>query len=223
MENDARDRTIEAQQVAALHKESEDFLAQQAEMFAKITESKEKANAGALPSAGAEDEPVVKLSFGAAATKVVTKTVAPVRSAVLGAGEDEDEGTKRRELIPLSYSDDEDDQPKTSYRMSEREQEKKAKEILERVPGEKEALWGFKMPWSSLSEVRPFRFFRRTNRPRPRSRRSRAELGFRAQEILLAKLSRFANRTIVEYLGTEEDELLTAVLDHLRADRKSVV
>lgn len=159
MENDARDRTIEAQQAAALHKEAEDFLAQQAEMFAKITESKEKANAGALPSAGAADEPAVKLSFGAAATKVVTKTVVPVRSAVLGVGEDEEEGTKRRELIPLSYSDDEDDKPKASYRMSQKEKEKKAKEILARVPVEKEVLWVFKMPWSSLSEVRPFLLF----------------------------------------------------------------
>lgn len=156
LDADLRDRNAEAQQLAALHKQSEDFLAQQADMFARITESKNRANIGALlPRAGADDEPAVKLSFGNVAPKAVTKPAAPIRSAVLGSTEDDEDGKKKRELIPLSYSDDEDDKPtKPSHRLTGAERERKSREIYERIPSAKESLWIHKMPWSALSEVR---------------------------------------------------------------------
>ena len=120
-------------------------------MFAKITEGKNRAR---LPT----DENV-KLSFGAVAPKVVLKAPAPVRPAILGIAEDdEDEGKKKRELIPLDYSDDEDEKERKArakpYRMTEREKERKAREIQENVPTLKEDLWTHRVHWSALTEVR---------------------------------------------------------------------
>lgn len=157
MESDAQDRNIEAQQLAALHKESEDFLDRQADMFAKITEGKLRANIGGLPSNTGEDESSIKLSFGAVVPK---STVIPVRVAVLGAGDEEDEGKKRRELIPLDYSDDEEEKERKGRlkvpvsRLSSSEQEKKKVEILHSIPTTKEAICSFEIEWSLLSEVR---------------------------------------------------------------------
>jgi hypothetical protein len=37
--------------------------------------------------------------------------------------------------------------------------------------------------------------------------------------MINTKLARFATRTIVEYLGSEEEELLSAVTSHLRAHK----
>lgn len=157
LEADARDRATEAQQLALLHKESEDFLERQADMFAKITEGKNRAIARSLPAAGQDD--AIKLSFGGAvAPKVAPKAPAPVRPAVLGIAEDEDEGKKKRELIPLSYSDDEDEKDSKSkakpYRMTEREKERKARDIKDDIPEAKAALWVYRVEWSALTEVR---------------------------------------------------------------------
>lgn len=150
LEADARDRAVEEQQLALLHKESEDFLERQADMFAKISEGK---NRGGRPA----DESV-KLSFGAVAPKVAPKPPAPVRPAVLGIAEDEEEGKKKRELIPLDYSDDEDEKERKArakpYRMTEREKERKAREIKDDLPTSKEDLWTHRIPWSALTEVR---------------------------------------------------------------------
>ncbi|KAK4700504.1 RNA-binding protein 25, partial [Phenoliferia sp. Uapishka_3] len=189
IDSDARDRAIEAQQIAALHKESEDFLERQADMFAKITEGKNRAVPRLLPA----DEGV-KLSFGAVTSKVAPKAQAPIRPTVLGIAEDEDEGKKKRELIKLDYSDDEEEKERKAkakpYRMTEREKERKARDIKEDIPTSKEDLWSHRVAWSELTE-----------------------------EIIARKLKPMATDTIVEYLGAEEEELLNAVVDHVRAHK----
>lgn len=87
---------------------------------------------------------------------------------MLGMGEDEEEGRRKRELIPLNYSDDEDDSKdekpkvvekkeegtKSGGRLSSREKEKQIREIEDSVPREKDGLFGWKVKWSSLNEVR---------------------------------------------------------------------
>lgn len=142
-------------------------------MFAKITES--KLRAGGLPTlreggGGEGEEAVVKLSFGKALAKNLP-AVGVGRSAggVLGIGEEEEEANKRRELIPLNYSDDEEEdekekdklsrERKDNSRLSEREKERKRKEVREKVPGSVEGCWGVRIKWSGVNEVRPiFRF-----------------------------------------------------------------
>lgn len=130
-------------------------------MFAKITEGKLRANIGGLPNTG-EDESAVKLSFGAVVPK---STVIPVRAAVLGAGDEEDEGKKRRELIPLDYSDDEEEKEKkrrsnvSTSKLSAAEQAKKKVEILHSIPTSKDAIYSFRIDWSLLSEVRLYFLF----------------------------------------------------------------
>lgn len=100
------------------------------------------------------DEPAVKLSFGAT-TKPVVKAPPPTRATAFGSAEDEDEGKKKRELIPLNYSDDEDEKPKVKGKLSAVEREKKVREIGEKVPTTKEGLWSYSIKWSALTEVRP--------------------------------------------------------------------
>ncbi|KAM0754808.1 hypothetical protein T439DRAFT_377233 [Meredithblackwellia eburnea MCA 4105] len=187
MEADSRDRKIEAEQLAALHKESEDFLARQADMFAKISEGKNRGIARALPSA----EDGVKLSFGAA-PKVAPKAAPPPRPAVLGSAEDDEDGKKKRELIPLSYSDDEDEEkPRVGkLAMSASERERKIEEIESEVPQSKDALWSYQVAWGSLSE-----------------------------SIISEKIKPLTVKLIVDHLGGEEEELLNAVEDHIRSHK----
>jgi len=154
---DARDRALEQQRLAAVAQHSESFLSQHADLFAE----------SAPQSAEGEQSAGVKLSFGSTSAKPKATEPAPKRSAVLGMGEDEEEGRRKRELIPLNYSDDEDDtkdeKPKVvekkdegskGGRMSSREKEKQIREIEDRVPREKDGLFGWKVKWSNLNEVR---------------------------------------------------------------------
>jgi hypothetical protein len=158
MERDARDRNAEATQLANAAREAEEFLARQAEEFAAMTA---KSLEGGLRLAnGGEDDAAVKLSFNPSTT--ATKPVA-VRG-VMGVLQEEEESVKKRELIPLSYSDDEDDaggrkkkeSTRPNRRMTDRERERKTKDVTASVPSTKEGLWAFKMPWVELSDVRPF-------------------------------------------------------------------
>jgi hypothetical protein len=56
----------------------------------------------------------------------------------------------------LSYSDDEAEGPsKPTHRLTPAERDKRSRDIFERIPTAKESLWAHKMPWDSLSEVRP--------------------------------------------------------------------
>ncbi|GAA5886101.1 hypothetical protein JCM5296_007089 [Sporobolomyces johnsonii] len=199
-EADARDRALEAQHLAAVAEQSNSFLSQHADLFASALQQPGTPNAA--PSAAAANgespapvgetstpTPGVKLSFGAGAAKPKQAEQPVKRPAVLGMAEDDEEGRRKRELIPLSYSDDEDE-AKPKARLSRREAEEKTREVEGRVPSDKVGLWGWKVRWKSLNE-----------------------------DIIKHKIAPFANQCIVEYLGGEEAELLNAVTEHLRAHK----
>ncbi|GAA5930631.1 hypothetical protein JCM1841_006822 [Sporobolomyces salmonicolor] len=201
-EADARDRALEAQHLAAVAEQSNSFLSQHADLFASALQQPGTPNAvpsaaatnGATPAPEGETStstpaPGVKLSFGAAAAKPKQAEPPVKRPAVLGMAEDDEEGRRKRELIPLSYSDDEDG-AKPKARLSRREAEEKTRELEGRVPSDKDGLWGWKVRWKSLNE-----------------------------DIIKRKMAPFANQCIVEYLGGEEAELLNAVTEHLRAHK----
>jgi RNA-binding protein 25 len=131
-------------------------------MFNKITESKIKA--GGLPTMK-EEEGVsnIKLSFATTIKGSATKIAGPLRSALLGAEDDDETDTKKRALIPLNYSDDEDDdrdgakgsgKSKGKSKMSSSERDKKEKALLNLVPTKREAIWSYELDWSTLPEVR---------------------------------------------------------------------
>lgn len=153
-ESDAQDRAAEASKLAALQKQSEDFLSDQADMFASLG-GKGK---GLLHEGESGDGAAVKLSFGASAPKPLVKP-APTPSTVLGAADDEEDGKKRRKLIPLTYDDVVDEAPtKPGHRLTAAERDRKSRDVLERIPVTKESLWAHKMLWADLSEVRPLPF-----------------------------------------------------------------
>lgn len=151
---DARDRALEAQRLAQIAQQSDSFLAQHADLFAG---DKAQSQPGVTNTA-------VKLSFGTAA-KPKTAEPAPKRTAVLSMGEEEEEGRRKRELIPLSYSDDEDESAKKGAstgadkdtdkktRLTGREKEKRIMEIEDSIPREKDKLFGWDVKWASLNEV----------------------------------------------------------------------
>ncbi|GAA5948560.1 hypothetical protein JCM3765_004925 [Sporobolomyces pararoseus] len=180
---DARDRALEAQRLAQIAQQSDSFLAQHADLFS----GGDQAQSSDQPTSA----PAVKVSFGSTA-KPKTAEPAPKRPTVLGMGEEEEEGRRKRELIPLSYSDDEDEKPKKDEkkRLTGREKEKRIMEIEDSIPREKEKLFGWDIKWSSLNEG-----------------------------IIKRRVSPFTNKCIVEYLGGEEAELLNAVLEHVRAHK----
>lgn len=143
-------------------------------MFAKITES--KLRAGGLPALregeGGEDVGGVKLSFGKAIQKAPLPGVGGVRTGgggVLGIGEEEEEAGRKRELITLDYSDEEDVEERKggelgrekerNSRLNERDKERKREEVRKTVMGGVEECFKAKVKWGVLSEVRPFLSF----------------------------------------------------------------
>ncbi|RGB25767.1 hypothetical protein C1646_722917 [Rhizophagus diaphanus] len=93
---------------------------------------------------------------------------------------DDEEGIeskrKRRILVPLKYSDNEDDENKTEER-----KRKLVKELVATIPTDKGGLWNLNVKWEELDELQPF-----------------------------------VSKKIVEYLGIQEDELVSFIIDHLR-------
>ncbi|KAH8916621.1 hypothetical protein BT69DRAFT_1302610 [Atractiella rhizophila] len=188
---DAQDGELEIMQLEMLKKESEDFLNKQAEMFAKMSENKRKTGISL------DDSTPIKLSLGVTMTRLKPTEGEQQRARehrrVLGGDEDEEEAAqKKRQLVPINYSDEEDEEDE------EEEEEKRIQkgqeqilEIVNMIPADKEGLWSWQMKWNMLDE-----------------------------NIISNKLQPFARKKIVEYLGLEEEELVTAVVDHIR-NRKS--
>jgi hypothetical protein len=67
------------------------------------------------------------------------------------------------------------------------ERKKKIKDLVATIPTDKEGLWNWNVKWEELDE-----------------------------NILNKKLQPFVSKKIVEYLGVQEDELVSFVIDHLR-------
>ncbi|GAA6003195.1 Snu71p [Rhodotorula paludigena] len=153
-EADARDRAAEAAQLAAVNAQSDAFLSQHADLFASSLPSNNTDPAavgenGAASAQGGNATPAagVKLSFTTAPKPAAAE--APKARPTALALEDEDEGArKKRELIPLEYSDDEGEKP----RLSRSEADRKAREIEGKVPTDKAGLWAWKVRWKRASE-----------------------------------------------------------------------
>ncbi|CAO3623837.1 unnamed protein product [Cunninghamella echinulata] len=125
--------------------------------------------------------------------------------------DDDDNGRKRRVLIPLDYSEikDEDtlmediqnqtttDQEQQQQQeeketqdipiLSEEERNKKIKELISSIPSSEDQLWKWDIRWDVLNE-----------------------------DVMNTKLQPFVAKKILELVGTEEDELITFILDSVR-------
>ncbi|CAH7688235.1 hypothetical protein BY996DRAFT_6429379 [Phakopsora pachyrhizi] len=228
--SDRIDEELENEQLEAIRKESEEFLNKQAEMLAKIQDENRKAGLLQLDEGG---KPIELTFAGFNANNNVTNQTAgktgiasgttggiqPISfkkdskggGGLLGNADDDDEGFKRkRALIPLTYDEDEGNQAnkttltskisiqfgnnhttvKDAPPMSEEKKKKKLKDIVASIPTDKDKLWKLEVQWNLLSDA-----------------------------ILNDKLKPFANKKIVEYLGLEEEELVNAILDHVKAKK----
>jgi RNA-binding protein 25 len=152
IEQDARDAKIEAEQAEALKKESEDFLNRQAALFASMSGGATSSNIDATtgePKKLKLMTPVAKTESDADKAKSKPKANAAAAAVFAGADEDDDTNKKKRELIPLNYSDDEEDVEKKLEK-----KKRKVKELVSAIPTEKEALWKYEIRWDELNEVR---------------------------------------------------------------------
>ena len=71
----------------------------------------------------------------------------PSAAFARGMDDEEDGAKKRRELIPLSYSDDEDDATKAEKK------KRKLKDMVSAIPNEKAGLWVYEVKWDKLNGV----------------------------------------------------------------------
>lgn len=146
LEQDAQDARREAEEAAALQKESEEFLARQASMLSSMSDS-----AALDPTATSGEPPKLKLLAVPAVDKKPEDAAKakPKAAAAFAAADAEDEaaGKKKRELIPLNYSDDEDDEDKIEKKR------KKVKELVSAIPTDKAGLWRYDVKWEELNEV----------------------------------------------------------------------
>ena len=151
IEQDKRDQELEIEEAARLQKESEDFLARQAEMFASMT--------GLAAGEGTSSEPkkLSLLNAQPSKAKAITSNAAaaggeeakskPAKAVFGGDDEDENANKKKRELIPLSYSDDEDDEKNIEKK------KRKLKDLVSAIPTDKVGLWQYAVRWDKLDEV----------------------------------------------------------------------
>ncbi|BGO90262.1 hypothetical protein NBRC10512v2_002309 [Rhodotorula toruloides] len=188
-EADARDRAFEAQQVAALNEQSDSFLSQHADLFASSLPTPGTPASGADTASATPGgaTPAVGVKLNlTTAPKPVVKEAPKPRPTAMALADEEEEGRKKRELIPLEYSDDED-AGQPRPRLSRSEMERKAREIEAKVPTSKDGLWVWKVRWKRLND-----------------------------DIIKRRITPYANRLIVDYLGGEEAELLNVVNEYLR-------
>lgn len=220
--SDRIDEELEKEQLEAIRKESEEFLNKQAEMIAKMQDENRKAGLLQLDEGGKP----IQLTFGGfganqnvpgksgiitggSIQSISLKKESKGFGALLGNADDDDDGfKKKRALIPLTYDDDDGKQAlenpaaakinikfgktssKEASKISEDKKKMKMKEIVASIPNHKDELWKVAINWEWLSE-----------------------------SIINDKLKPFANKKIIEYLGLEEDELVVAIIDHIRAKK----
>ncbi|KAF9949379.1 hypothetical protein BGZ65_007368 [Modicella reniformis] len=116
-------------------------------------------------------------------------------------GQDDEEEKavkKRRVLVPLKYSDDEDDSQDivnshSNGGPSQGEKEKREQEIkalIQSIPSEAQGLWSWPIQWQYVAEDN--------------------------EVILKEKIQPFASKKVVELLGEEDEELTSFVMEHVR-------
>lgn len=208
IEQDERDAELEAQQAEALKKESEDFLNRQAELFASMKGTTMFAES----SASGEPKKLKLAAMGDDYSR--TKSKAP---AVFAGDEEEDTNKKKRELIPLSYSDDEDDDTKAEKK------KRKAKDLVDAIPNDKQGLWAYETQWGKVTEVRYELSFEdlcvSVGSPCCGPSWADTVLHISLQPMLHDKLRPFVAKKSVEFLGSEEDEVIDTVLENIRAHK----
>lgn len=160
---DKKDAELETQQLEKLQKQSESFLNQQADAFAKMTAGT-AANTKRTGTPAEEAGGPIKLSLAERAKKeqeVKPVEVAPrSRPAAFGAADDQEEtGKKKRELVRLTYSDDEgevEDENERGLTQEEKveRRKRKIKELVDTIPTSKEGLWAYEIRWERMTEVR---------------------------------------------------------------------
>lgn len=162
---------LEIQQLEKLQKDSDNFLNQQADLFSKIGGTKIKFNkkdriTSIGTGASIDDSTPIRLSVQSVKERkmaeVEASKFAELRQSALSALADDDDGTikRKRELIPLSYSDDEAEDEEEAGMTNEQKLERrreKIKSLVETIPVEKEGLWAWEVRWDKLNEVR-YRF-----------------------------------------------------------------
>ncbi|EIW72718.1 hypothetical protein TREMEDRAFT_13947, partial [Tremella mesenterica DSM 1558] len=186
-QEDVRDRNVEADEMAALEKESEEFLKKQMEEFASMEQ--DKRNAGLL----SEDAAPIRLALNRVPMpepkeekpKVVSR---PVPQSVFGEGDEEEQAVrkKQRTLVKLEYDGAED----TGLTEAEQAAKRTARllEIRERLPHERRRLFGFEVEWAALTET-----------------------------LLQGKILNLVKEKMRHFLGEVDDDLVDFVLEHLRA------
>ncbi|GAA5873784.1 hypothetical protein JCM8547_005946 [Rhodosporidiobolus lusitaniae] len=220
-EADARDRALEAQQIAAIEQQSDSFLAQHADLFANSLAPPPSADqpsssplspSGPANGEGVEPEPsptpapsssattapaptsgAVKLSISSRAPAVDPASKPKPRPTALALEDEEEEGRRKRALIPLSYSDDEEEPRPKPGGGDERRRPTREENHKKAVEVEKRVPSHKDGLWGW--QVRW------------------DALG---QDIVKQKILPFANQLIVKYLGSEEPEMLSVVEEYLR-------
>lgn len=150
---DRMDLEAERRQTEAAKRESEAFLSQQAELFAKMS-----------GGAGGKKEDVLQLDEGTKITLSLTKPLANaaagqgpttvVKKDVLMEAEEDDQFKRKRELIPLTYEGvvDEEESGMTEEQKLARRQ-KKVRELVKSIPSDKDALFAKDVRWEKLTDV----------------------------------------------------------------------
>lgn len=150
--DDRMDVEQERRQIEAAKRESEAFLSQQADLFANSGD--DAAQRGGLLQL--DDGVPIKLSFGGTKVAVSTNatTVKKEAGGVLLAADDDEVFKRKRELIPLTYDDIDEEKGMTEEEKLERRQ-KKVREIVASIPSEKAALFEKDLRWEKLNDVCP--------------------------------------------------------------------
>jgi RNA-binding protein 25 len=155
---DEADRLAEIEEVAALQRESEDFLDRQMKDLADLA-VKQKA-AGILT----DDVGPVKLNIVAKPhpppTTAPVALALPVSEARVFVEEEEEEVKKKRVLVKLDYGE-------TQEALELKRVQGLAKIRLEKLPKTREALFKIAVKWEAITEVGlrfPFPFFRSRGR-----------------------------------------------------------
>ncbi|CAO3645687.1 unnamed protein product [Cunninghamella blakesleeana] len=189
-------------------------------------ESSQQKSSDLTNSQSSTASPTALPSSPATPIKIKTMTPTKIKSTKISLGQlptkrmggnlgddDDDEdgnGRKRRVLIPLDYSElkdedtmmeDNNNNETTSEQqqqedipiLTEEERNQKIKELISSIPSAEDQLWEWDIKWDVLND-----------------------------ELMDTKLQPFVSKKVLELVGTEEDELVTFILDAVRKQTSPV-
>ncbi|KAG0338911.1 hypothetical protein BG004_007038 [Podila humilis] len=126
-------------------------------------------------------------------------------SSEFDSHEDDREVKKRRVLVPLEYSDDEDEKTTksagtgataTGSKSAEESKlhEQQIKDLIQSIPADAEGLWKWPIQWQYVTE----------------------DTNNNGSSVIRDKIQPFVAKKVVELLGVQEDELTSFVVEHIR-------